>query len=390
MRYLVLGQSLDALIDHRGKTPTKLGAEFEPSGVPVASAIMVADGRLELSRARYVSVDTWKKWMREPTRRGDVLLTSEAPLGRVARVPTDDPLVLGQRLFGLRGGSGVLDSGFLFYALHDKRVLSDLIARSTGTTVTGIRQSALRNVVLRVPEFPAQQRIARVLGALDDKIAANAELARTADDLAKASFDRALTLPGATNDPLFERFDVTFGEAFKGTMFSQPGEGRPLIRIRDLRHAAPKLWSTESRPNETVVRPGDILVGMDAEFYPVVWLGPDGLLNQRVCKVTGRGGLSNATTRQALAGPVAAIEAEKSGTTVIHLNKSDLTRARVAVPSDEALAAFDQIVGPLHDLRVSLAEEDRRLAALRDTLLPNLMSGRLKVRDAEKTVSDAV
>ena len=98
---LVLGDALEVLMDHRGKTPKKLGSEFVESGVPVVSAILVKDGRLDLAGARFVDEATCQRWMSVPTRKGDVLLTSEAPLGRVARVETDAPLVLGQRLFGL-------------------------------------------------------------------------------------------------------------------------------------------------------------------------------------------------------------------------------------------------------------------------------------------------
>src|SRR6266700_6126401 len=103
MSEIVLGDALEVIIDHRGKTPKKLGGDFVRMGVPVASALLVRNGCLNLEDARYVSPEMHKRWMPIPTRRHDVILTSEAPLGRVALVDSDQPLVLGQRLFGLRG-----------------------------------------------------------------------------------------------------------------------------------------------------------------------------------------------------------------------------------------------------------------------------------------------
>lgn len=309
---------------------------------------------------------------------------------KYAVIQTHDlPALLVQRVARLRARPG-MSQRYLGYVVAGKSFSNYVRSIQTGTAIPHISASALGAYRFTPGQFVEQEALVEVLTSLDDKIAANAELARTADELSRACFDRAMTRPGRTESLLFDRFDVAFGEPFRGSLFSKVGVGRPLIRIRDLFTCAPKLWSTESRVRETLVQAGDVLIGMDAEFTPVVWLGEDGLLNQRVCKVVGRDNLSRVTTRLALTRPISAIESEKSGTTVIHLNRADLERTRVELPSEHTLEEFDHLANPLHDLTVSLAEESRRLAWLRDTLLPHLMSGRLKVRDAEKTVSDAV
>lgn len=76
-----LGDVLGLLIDHRGKTAKKLGGEFVDSGVRVVSAKHIKDGRVRFEeRHRFVTYEMFERWMPEPTRAGDVLLTSEAPL----------------------------------------------------------------------------------------------------------------------------------------------------------------------------------------------------------------------------------------------------------------------------------------------------------------------
>lgn len=254
-----------------------------------------------------------------------------------------------------------------------------------GTSNPSLTREAFAAQLFPVPPPSKQRAIAEVLGALDDKIAANQIATSKSDDLIEAHYRWAISRSDAVARPLLDVVDVTYGEAFKGTHFSEPGVGRPLIRIRDLKTSSPQVWTTESRARETIVQPGDVLVGMDAEFRASWWLGEPGLLNQRVLRATAKHA-SRAFARECLRRPLAALEGEKSATTVIHLNKSDLERSQVQVPDDESLAYFDAVAEPIRLARVALARENTRLAATRDELLPLLMSGKIRVKDAEKSL----
>ncbi len=108
--------------------------------------------------------------MKEPLKAGDVLLTSEAPTGEVAFLAEDKDWCLGQRIFGLRGKPDLLDGRYLFYSLRGGEIRHQLMSRTTGTTVSGIRQSELVKIELDLPPIAEQERIAATLGALDDKI----------------------------------------------------------------------------------------------------------------------------------------------------------------------------------------------------------------------------
>ena len=226
-----------------------------------------------------------------------------------------------------------------------------------------------------------------MLGALDDKIAVNLARETLSDELIRTAFDRATR--NAPLRPLFDVVDVDFGEPFKGTAFSGKGEGRPLIRIRDLKTFTPQTWTTEQRPRESWIEPGQVVVGMDAEFRATWWLGDPGLLNQRVCRMRGKR-FGPAYAAEALRRPLAAIENEKTGTTVIHLNKADLARSTIACASQPELERFETMAEPVLASRVSAARERTVLARTRDELLPLLMSGRVRVKDAEKVVEGVV
>ena len=374
---LVLGDALEVLMDHRGKTPKKLGSEFVESGVPVVSAILVKDGRLDLAGARFVDEATCQRWMSVPTRKGDVLLTSEAPLGRVARVETDAPLVLGQRLFGLRGRQGVLDSGYLYYALQSSAVQGDLLGRATGTTVTGIRQSALRQVRIPDPGYEQQLAISSVLGALDSKIAGNLRAVMVADALAEAVLASAVREDVALSDVA----DVTMGSSPPGTSYNDTGDGVPFFQgVRDFGLRTPSRRVFTSAPTR-MAEAEDTLVSVRA---PV---GRTNLAREQLCLGRGLAGLrSRRATPMTLFHQVRAAKAawepyEAEGTVFGAINKAQIATIRVpSVPMDSS-DAVEAGLRALEDWIYAALKECEALAALRDELLLHFMSGQLQVRD---------
>lgn len=161
-------QALEAIIDYRGKTPNK-----SETGIPTLSAKSVKNNHIDYSECYYISSEEYKRFMvRGFPRVGDVLLTTEAPMGVVARLDRDD-VALAQRLITLRGKPDILDNDYFLYLLQSPYGQGLLKARETGTTVTGIKQSEFRKIVVNLPDVPTQRRIAAILSALDDKIEVN-------------------------------------------------------------------------------------------------------------------------------------------------------------------------------------------------------------------------
>lgn len=234
------------------------------------------------------------------------------------------------------------------------------------------------------PPIEEQRGIAAMLGALDDKIESNRRLQETAFELAAALV--SIASRGAATVGHGEAMSVVMGSAFKGDAFSTPGTGRPLLRIRDLKTFSSQTWTTESRADETVIQPGDIVVGMDAEFRATLWQGMPSLLNQRVCAFRPCDGVARAFVFAALAPQLSFFEKAKSGTTVIHLNKADIERFVVPSLTAEDHARLVEQTEPLMDLVVNASGESARLTALRDALLPELLSGRIRVPEAREAM----
>ena len=343
---------LDTLIDYRGKTPKKT-----TSGVPLITAKVIKNGRID-SPSEFISLDDYDSWMvRGFPKVGDVVLTTEAPLGEVAQLK-DANIALAQRVVTLRGKSGVLDNTYLKYYFLSNVGQQRLKARETGTTVTGIKQSELREVLVDVPPYEIQVGISKVLKSLDDKIELNRKINANLEAQAQA---------------LFKSWFVDF-EPYK--------DGLPLIRIRDLKTNAPQFYTPELLPNTEYINAGDIVAGMDAEFIPYVWLGERGVLNQRCCKFKGKNdAISNYYILFLIKPELEYVQSYKTGTTVSHLGKSDIDRFKLMTPPLDVVLAFSERVNPMKEEVVNRAKESRRLASLRDTLLPRLMSGELKVNE---------
>lgn len=179
---VTIDDAMDAIIDYRGKTPKKCSF-----GIPLITAKIVKGGSI-LKPTEFISVDHYDSWMvRGLPDVGDVVLTTEAPLGEVAQL-SNRKVALAQRIVTLRGKKGLLHNDYLLYLLQGSSVQNQLNARATGTTVKGIKQSELRKVILNIPSLKYQKWAAKCLQALDKKIEINAQVNQTLEQMAQALF----------------------------------------------------------------------------------------------------------------------------------------------------------------------------------------------------------
>ncbi len=144
-------------IDYRGKTPEK-----SESGIPLITAKNVKSGYVDDEPREYIPEENYDAWMtRGFPRKNDVLFTTEAPLGNVALLGEYEKVAIGQRLVALRSKGKVTHEYLLFLLLHP--FIQDLIcARSSGSTVKGIRTKELYAIELPVPDMQKQREFSAV------------------------------------------------------------------------------------------------------------------------------------------------------------------------------------------------------------------------------------
>lgn len=158
--------SLADYVDYRGKTPTKT-----QSGVFLVTAKNIRQGYIDYSSSQeYISTDSYDDVMRRGKPQiGDILITTEAPLGNVATIDRDD-IALAQRVIKYRGKKGQLNNSFLKQLFLSPQFRIQITSKATGGTVKGIKGSVLHQIKISIPAINEQNKIANFLSSVDKKI----------------------------------------------------------------------------------------------------------------------------------------------------------------------------------------------------------------------------
>ena len=423
---LPLEEMVENIFDRRGVTPTKLGSDFISAGHRVISAKLIKGSRIDLSadEPRFVNAATYKKWMSSPLQEDDVIMTSEAPLGELAWVRQKLEWCLGQRLFGIRTDKQKLNGRFLFYALQSETVRNDLISRATGTTVTGIRQSELRKVAIPLPPLAEQKRISGILGALDDKIELNRQMNETLEQMARALFKSwfvdfdpvhakaAGRQPAGMDKATADLFPNSFVDSESGKIpsgwkagslselseFSResinPGESPSEIFDHyslpsfDEGKAPKPEAGGEIKSNKLVVTKTCVLLSKLNPHIPRIWLPNLHASRRSICSTEFIvASAMTGCTREYLYALFISEDFSRTygtlvtGTTGSHqrIRAESVLQMRLPIPPAKLISSFTDTIAPMLKRVASNTKESQTLAELRDTLLPQLLNGDLKV-----------
>ncbi|WP_214401732.1 restriction endonuclease subunit S [Pseudonocardia lacus] len=260
---------------------------------------------------------------------------------------------------------------------------------SYGTTHQTLYYPDAKALHVCIPSRDEQDEIARVLAALDDKIAANTRLSDAAEDLAAIVF-RSIAKDDPTERSLSQLARFVNGRAYtKGAT----GTGRVVIRIAELNSGIGEstVRNDIKVPDENLARPGDLLFAWSGSLTVHRWFRPEGIVNQHIFKVIPTGDNPVWLVHQLLVRKLdefRAIAADKA-TTMGHIQRRHLDEP-VSVPARRAVERVHPTMDSLWRTALSAEQESLSLTTLRDTLLPHLMSGRLRVKDAEKQVEAVV
>ena len=404
------------IIDYRGKTPKKLGGSWAKSGIIALSAMNVKQGQLvKLEKAKFVSNELYQKWMKSEVMQGDILMTSEAPLGETYFIAEKRKICLSQRLFCIRANPNIIHPRFLFYLFNLPSVRKQLDLRGTGTTVLGIRQPDLRQVPISIPPHPTQRKIAAVLSAYDDLIENNTRRIEILEEMAQAIYREwfvEFRFPGHEQVPMVESElglipqgwgvkqlgDVT-SVITKGTTPTTLGkqfasEGINFIKVQSIDEQGDildsKLAKIDDKTHELLKR--SQLQENDILFSIAGAIGRAATVPKRFLP---------ANTNQALAiirpldlsftpylyqtlrsSEFLSYSLERVVQTAqANVSLSVLSSAPVIVPMKVILDDFNKNLTPITNLVDVLREKNTNLRQTRDLLLPKLISGEVDVSE---------
>lgn len=365
---------------------------YVPSGVPVVRGQNIGEGgELDESDLVFVEPETAARFPACLLNEGDLVFPHRGAIGRVGIVGKRQ-MLLSSSMMKLTVDLRRVDPRFVFYYFRGPGQ-RELLNRASTVGTPGIGQplTSLRGISIQIPELDQQRAIAEVLGALDDKIAANTKLAALGDAWIRSNFD-LLSSESADTRPL-----AKLVRSRKEPV--DPTKLDVTIPYVGLEHIPRRLmWlgeigeSSDVTSNKHRFSDGDVLFGkLRPYFHKVVTASTNGICSTDVLVLSPGAHEMAGFALAALASDevVRAVTALSEGTRMPRTSWKDLSLVEIPWPGTERALAFGQQVLSIRGLALNAAAENQTLATTRDALLPQLMSGKLRVTDAEKVLEEA-
>jgi type I restriction enzyme, S subunit len=393
-------------------------------GIPMVRVTDIRNGRIATTEPLRVSRDIEAAYTRTRLQGGELLLTLVGTVGESAVVPTSLAGWNTARAVAVIPVRADVGSYWVKLTLGSAKVQHIINSRLNTTVQATLNLCDVAQLPIVLPPEPTRRAIAHILGALDDKIDLNRRMSETLEAIARALFkswfvdfdpvrakvegrDPGLPQPLADLFPAL-LVDSVIGEIPEGWKVKAldeighflnglalqkypPVNGRslPVVKIAQLRTGDTRgadLASADLAP-DYVVEDGEILFSWSGSLECVLWAGGRGALNQHLFKVAS----AHFPRWLCYLGIHAHLDefrciAAGKTTTIGHIQRHHLSDARLAVPPTSLLEALGSVLSPIVESLWKRNVESRTLAALRNTLLPKLISGELRVKNAERFI----
>lgn len=284
--------------------------------------------------------------------------------------------------------ANVLNADFLYYLLTQPTLVETLhaIAEQSTSAYPSIKPSDIEDLEIEVPDLDTQKRIADILGSLDGKIAQNAEINENLEQQAQALYANMFIHNASAQwaeGVLSDVADITMGQSPKGDTYNEEGIGTVFFQGRGefgFRFPTRRLFTTDPK---RMAQSNDVLMSVRA---------PVGDLNvayEPCCIGRGLGAIRSKDNHQSFVLYTVFSLREKldmfngEGTVFGSINRNALNSIPIIIPPMDKLDRFEEIVAPMDAAIRNNFEEICRLEAIRDSLLPRLMSGELDISDLD-------
>jgi len=420
-----------SLIDCDHQTPPAAD-----EGYPYVAIPQLRDGRLELSRVRRISRENFVEWTRKARpKRHDVVLSRRCNPGETAYVPDGLECALGQNLVLLRADGTKLFPPFLRWLVRGpdwwKQVGTFI---NVGAVFDSLKCVDIPNFRLPLPPLSEQQAIAVVLSALDDKIELNRRMNATLEAMACALFQSWFVdfdpvrakldgrQPVGLDEATAAMFPSTFqdssaGHIPRGWTVEPVGQVVECVGGGTPSTAEPKYWEGGTHhwttPKDFSSLQAPILLDTDRKLTdagiarissgllpagtllmssraPVGYLAIAAVpvaINQGFIAMKCNDRASNYFMLNWCQTNMAEIESRATGTTFAEISKRNFRPISVVLPPKELVVAFNTKAAPLYERITANLHQSCTLATLRDTLLPKLLSGELRLKSTERKIA---
>jgi type I restriction enzyme, S subunit len=393
--------------------------DYVPRGVPVVPTEALRGRRINHSVLPQITTEKANTLERHRLKLGDILFARRGAqaTGQTGFVRNEEVgFICGTGAIRLRvidGQSHKILPEFLSHVFADAASVAWFKFHAIGATMPNLNEGIIRSFSLLLPPFEDQRAIADLLTALDDKIELNRRMNETLEATGRAIFKSRFEGSigsGAPGDWTESTLDsvlavIETGGRPKGGV-STYGSGIPSIGAESIQGLATFDFSkTKYVPHDYYesmkkgrLHDRDVLLykdgGRPGQFEPHVALFGDGFpfekasINEHVYRLRANSHLSQSLLYFWLTSDSCVEEMRNKGTGVAvpGLNSTAVKSLRIILPPEPTVKALDAVLEPLIAAALNNAKQSNTLAGLRDALLPSLISGELRIKDAQKTV----
>lgn len=385
-------------IGFRGYTTNDLTNNPEDGAITLSPTNIVG-GELDLSKPTYIK---WPKYYESPEimlEQGDIILVKTgSSIGRTTRIrEIIHPMTLNPQFVVLKNIK--VNNFFLSYVIKSPYFQALLKAITVGSAIPTLSQKNLAKLVVKIPTTKIQYKIASILSSIDDKIEVNRRINENLEQQAQALFkswfvdfdpfkdqpfvesELGMIPSGWRLGCLSNLADIIMGSSPSGSSYNVSGDGDVFYQGRaefSFRFPRRNMYTTEAKRYADV---DSVLLSVRA---PV---GDINVAEERCC--IGRG-LASVKSNEGNSSYILYLmqslkpvfdQFNGEGTVFGSINKKALEELKILIAPKEIRDSFENIVNKIDSEIKVLDQESRRLAELRDTLLPRLMSGELLVKD---------
>jgi type I restriction enzyme, S subunit len=373
-----------------GATPRGGSTVYVESGTSFIRSQNVYDHEFNADGLAHITNDAAHQLRGVTVEAGDVLLniTGDSILRTCIVSSSVLPARVSQHVAILRS-NGQVDPGFMQKWLSLPAMKDFMLGHSSGGTRKAVTKGHILSFPIPLPPLREQQGIATFLGALDDKIASNNRLVEQVPRVIAAHVTQALE-SGADNVSIADLAAYVNGGAYTK---DASGTGRMVIRIAELNSGPGRstVYSDIDVPDDKTARPGDILMSWSGSLGVYRWFRDAAIVNQHIFKVIPNVGFPPWLVFNRLEAVMPTFRgiARDKATTMGHIKRGHLESTAIDVPTVRAIESLDQALDPLWKRLLTAKRETLHLARLRDALLPELVSGRVRVPEASELVEAA-
>ena len=372
--------------------------ELKTNGIPVYEQQHAITGTREFRF--YIDEQKYQSMKRFAVQPDDLIVSCSGTLARVSMICSDDPIgIISQALLILRPDKTVVWPKYLYYFMSSKRGYDSLTGVSTGSVQVNIaRRSIIEKTELPLPPLPEQHAIAHILGSLDDKIELNRRMNQTLQAMARAIFKHwfiDFEFPNENGEP----YKSSGGETINSPLGSIP-KGWRIGRIEDVcEFSYGKALKADKRiqgripvygsngqigwHNESLVSGPGIIVGRKGNPGLIHWSKEDFFPIDTTFYVVPRVGKSIMHFLY-FALEHADLPRLSADSAVPGLNRNIAYMQQLVIPTEQLLRDFENRISIIFDLLQTNCWQNQSLSELRDSLLPKLVSGEIRVPVSEK------